>query len=342
MASVAGFCKRYGIELFDYKDYRNSALEFGKLFPNSSTNGEVWKGRRRDFELKCYERWFVLHEFMTQLSIEKVFYGDADTMIYSNVTEVADKIYPDTDLALMYMPPRVSISFAIASVKGMSDMLQFITQTFLKWNDVFAPNVKAKDFHGHVNDMNVMKLWTLRRVGLANVHCVHMGVPPGDHSCLSRMYFSRARVVDHQPTVQFKTLANIKGGLLFDNNIGTDDDDMFDVLELPNKTEYNVPAFKRVKWAGSLGLPHFTLDYHKFVLGVKSPTGTRVQIAVAGMHFQGLKKKLMTFYMRDLKLKACMRHACSCVTMECKECVPDCDRSSIESFLAAEREDLID
>jgi len=186
-----------------------------------------------------------------------------------------------------------------------------------------------------------MRLWALKSRGLANVHCVHLNVPPGDHQCLSKMYFSRAEHIHYQPTIPFKTLADINGGLLFDNNIGTDDHNMFEVLKLPRNNKYNVPAFKRLKWTGTLGLPHFTLDFHKFANGTDSPIGSRawVQIPAAGVHFQGAKKKLMTYFMRDLRLKSCNRATCSCVTMGCEECVSDCDRSSIVKFMEIEEKE---
>mmetsp|Transcript_12390 Transcript_12390/g.20957 ORF Transcript_12390/g.20957 Transcript_12390/m.20957 type:complete len:328 (+) Transcript_12390:290-1273(+) len=206
--SCKRFCDEYGIKLYDYSNYNTSATEFGKLFPRNSTNGERWDGKKRDFELRCYNRWFVLHEFMSKESIQRVFYADADTMLYQNLTEVVHRHFPTTDLAFIYSPPTVTVSYALLSTRGLGDILEFMRQVFRQWHDVFLL-AKASDFHAHVNDMIAVKMYSLRSIGLQNVHCVHLQLHKGNFWCLRKMYYNGSMTVDYQPKIPFQSLSEV-------------------------------------------------------------------------------------------------------------------------------------
>ena len=67
-------CKNYQL-----KNYDKSSNKFKKHYTHLSTNSY-------DYELFCFERWFILYEFMYKESIDKIFYIDSDVMLYTNIS----------------------------------------------------------------------------------------------------------------------------------------------------------------------------------------------------------------------------------------------------------------
>lgn len=63
-----------------YQNYFQGASDFKKLYQHRSTNPE-W------FEMFCFQRWFVLYEFMEQHSLTKVFVADSDVLLYCDVSD---------------------------------------------------------------------------------------------------------------------------------------------------------------------------------------------------------------------------------------------------------------
>jgi hypothetical protein len=61
-----------------------NAAQFESIFKDFSTNG-------KRFELRCFQRWFILREFMKQNQVEKCLYLDSDCLIFTNVTHEQEK-----------------------------------------------------------------------------------------------------------------------------------------------------------------------------------------------------------------------------------------------------------
>lgn len=55
-----------------------------------------------NFELTCFQRWFILEEFMQSKSIPVVFHCDTDAMLYCNITQEYE-YFKNYDLALVFI-----------------------------------------------------------------------------------------------------------------------------------------------------------------------------------------------------------------------------------------------
>ena len=69
-------------ELVDHKviaDYMDSATQFAQVYRHLSTNPV-------EYELFCFQRWFILKDFMARQALEQCFYLDSDVMLYEDIT----------------------------------------------------------------------------------------------------------------------------------------------------------------------------------------------------------------------------------------------------------------
>lgn len=73
-------------------DYSQEALEFAKVYKHFNTN-------LLEFERLCFQRWFVLKNFLETYNIEKCLCIDSDVMLFVDVTEEQKKI-ADFDFTL--------------------------------------------------------------------------------------------------------------------------------------------------------------------------------------------------------------------------------------------------
>ncbi|MDD3083394.1 MAG: hypothetical protein PHP82_00020 [Candidatus ainarchaeum sp.] len=72
------------VEYYDLKNYDKSALEFKKVYKHMSNNNE-------EIERFCFERWFILNEFLKKNKIKKCLTLDSDVLIFVNVTNDSKK-----------------------------------------------------------------------------------------------------------------------------------------------------------------------------------------------------------------------------------------------------------
>ncbi|MFA5125919.1 MAG: hypothetical protein WC462_02870 [archaeon] len=68
------------IEYYPISKYNNSALAFRKIYKHMSIVPE-------EIERFCFERWFLLDEFLTKNRIKKCLTLDSDVLLYENVSE---------------------------------------------------------------------------------------------------------------------------------------------------------------------------------------------------------------------------------------------------------------
>lgn len=81
-----------GIEHFLIADYCNSADRFGQVYQHLSTN-------LASYECFCFQRWFILQDFMQRQELEACLYLDSDVMLYTNATQEHQRLQA-FDLAL--------------------------------------------------------------------------------------------------------------------------------------------------------------------------------------------------------------------------------------------------
>jgi hypothetical protein len=83
---ILGAADRTPMAHFHTGHYFELAGEFAKHYEHLSTNGY-------EIELMCFQRWFILQDFMVKHGMDRCFHLDSDTMLYANV----DEEYPNTN-----------------------------------------------------------------------------------------------------------------------------------------------------------------------------------------------------------------------------------------------------
>lgn len=66
-------------------DYFDSAQEFAQSYQHLSTNPI-------DYELFCFQRWFILKDFMTRQSLQNCLYLDSDVMLYADASQEHERL----------------------------------------------------------------------------------------------------------------------------------------------------------------------------------------------------------------------------------------------------------
>ena len=71
---------RVGVEHFLIDNYFNGANDFSKIYEHHSTNNY-------NYELFCFQRWFIISEFVKSQNIDSFIHIDSDVLLFSNLTE---------------------------------------------------------------------------------------------------------------------------------------------------------------------------------------------------------------------------------------------------------------
>ncbi|HBE16397.1 MAG TPA: hypothetical protein DDW51_01970, partial [Cyanobacteria bacterium UBA11367] len=107
-------------EFVDIFKYCNEAVEFAKIYQHYNTNS-------LGYELFCFQRWFILKNFLLENKIDKCLYIDSDVMLYANVAEEENK-FKNWDLTLSYetSPHCVFVN----KLKTLEDFCNFICEIY--------------------------------------------------------------------------------------------------------------------------------------------------------------------------------------------------------------------
>ena len=78
--SNVNIAKEAGVEHYLINDYFKQAQEFQKIYRHYSTNPY-------DFELFCFQWWFVIGEFIEKNNIDKFLHIDSDVLLYADFSQ---------------------------------------------------------------------------------------------------------------------------------------------------------------------------------------------------------------------------------------------------------------
>ena len=106
----------------DLRDYFGTAAELGKIYAHYSTHGV-------DFELICFQRWFILRDFLVAQGLDRCLYLDSDVMLYGDVTTDARK-FDEFDFTLCW--DNVGCVFFLNRLQGLHDFCQFVMDIYSK------------------------------------------------------------------------------------------------------------------------------------------------------------------------------------------------------------------
>eukprot|EP00276_Gloeochaete_wittrockiana_P011514 CAMPEP_0184372428 /NCGR_PEP_ID=MMETSP1089-20130417/163937_1 /TAXON_ID=38269 ORGANISM="Gloeochaete wittrockiana, Strain SAG46.84" /NCGR_SAMPLE_ID=MMETSP1089 /ASSEMBLY_ACC=CAM_ASM_000445 /LENGTH=646 /DNA_ID=CAMNT_0026715273 /DNA_START=85 /DNA_END=2025 /DNA_ORIENTATION=+ len=266
------------LEFHPLDEFQYLIDQLSKIFPQDH--------ERRDYQIDCFARWFILRDFMAKHDIREVFYQDSDTLIYANVTSLR-VAYGSEPLILAALPPYVSGHFSYVSHIGLDDFTNFVLHLFK--DEVFKGEKKSVDF----SDMAAFVLYGFAHRTDEDQECWGVDMPRGqcwDHPNLKLK--SRVKTFARYP---IGYLAVPACGYVFDNKIDNDEEQVYD-----RDDQY----FKVVTFIH--GVPYFNRrDYHGYV-------------RAAGIHFQGGWKLLMKYWDHDPWFT---RGACVCVSKRCCTCM---------------------
>jgi hypothetical protein len=108
--------KKYDfVDYCNIEDYMDRANEFEKKYVHLSSNTYF-------FELICFQRWFIIHDFVTRHRIENFLHIDSDVLLYCNVNDVFGK-YIGYDFTTCGEGGPNSSLFSIASLQRFCDFI---------------------------------------------------------------------------------------------------------------------------------------------------------------------------------------------------------------------------
>mmetsp|Transcript_36807 Transcript_36807/g.59517 ORF Transcript_36807/g.59517 Transcript_36807/m.59517 type:complete len:449 (+) Transcript_36807:134-1480(+) len=219
---------------------------------------------RRNYQIQCFTRWFILRDHMQAHGIQEAFYQDSDTMLFVDVTK-ARPAFGNHELIMSQQPPYVAGHFAYVTLKGIIDLCDFTMNLFA--DNVFAGERKSEYF----SDMTALVLYAFANTTGAAQPCWGVFTSPGTCNDHKQLMF-RPRIKTAVPHFTMGALSVPSCGLVYDHK--------FDGHPGEKKV-WKFDKFKKVTWINHH--PHFE---HR-ELGY---------VQVAGIHFQGGRKHIIVHW----------------------------------------------
>jgi len=114
-------------------EYLRGAAEFQNIYKHYSTHTV-------DFELICFQRWFILREFVIVNNISQCLYLDSDTMLYADVTREWKK-FEQFDFTLCWNS--IGCVFFLNRLKGLDEFCQFLMDIYGSQNKFYYDRMVA-------------------------------------------------------------------------------------------------------------------------------------------------------------------------------------------------------
>ena len=121
------------VEHRPFVEYFQEAAHFQKLYKHYSTHGV-------DFELICFQRWFILREFLMANNLSQCLYLDSDVMLYSDVTKDSKK-FEQFDFTLCWNS--IGCVFFLNRLRGLNEFCQFLLDIYGNKNNFYYDRMVA-------------------------------------------------------------------------------------------------------------------------------------------------------------------------------------------------------
>jgi hypothetical protein len=108
------------VEHYFIEDYSESAGHFARVYKHLSTHSV-------DFELICFQRWFVLRDFMVAHGLRTCLFLDSDTLLYTDVTQDSRK-FASFDFTLSQGTS--GCTFFLNRLEALSEFCAFLSDTY--------------------------------------------------------------------------------------------------------------------------------------------------------------------------------------------------------------------
>jgi hypothetical protein len=110
------------VEHHNLSEYSKEANEFAKIYRHYSTNNY-------EFELYCFQRWFVLKEFLSFIGAKNCLYLDSDVMLYANIKNEIKK-FEHFDFTLSHMS--CGCTFFLNRFEALANFCEFLINIYKK------------------------------------------------------------------------------------------------------------------------------------------------------------------------------------------------------------------
>lgn len=92
-----------------------------------------------EYELFCYQRWFILKNFMSMKKLDVVFYIDSDVLLYVDVTKEWPK-YDQYDMTLLH---RSQASSSFFTYRGICNFCKLLTSAYTNKNTYLFKKIES-------------------------------------------------------------------------------------------------------------------------------------------------------------------------------------------------------
>lgn len=120
------------VEHYNMQDYFKEALDFEGLYKHLSTNPY-------QYELFCFQRWFVLKDFMEKQNIDLCFYCDSDVLLYCDVTKIYN-VLDKKDMLLLAVQRTQNVSYSggitYITYKAIKSFCLFLKESYENKNNI--------------------------------------------------------------------------------------------------------------------------------------------------------------------------------------------------------------
>jgi hypothetical protein len=137
-------------------EFFQGAAEFENIYTHFSTQSP-------SFELICFQRWFILRDFLLANKIPRCLYLDSDTMLYTDVTQDSEK-FAHFDFTLSHQTS--GCTFFLNRVEALAGFCQFLMDVYSKKDRYFYDKLVAHyavtrrhGLKGGVCDMTAFQLY---------------------------------------------------------------------------------------------------------------------------------------------------------------------------------------
>lgn len=110
------------VEHRNLTDYFDGAAALEKIYKHYSTHGV-------GFELICFQRWFILRDFLAAQGLDQCLYLDSDVMLYADVTGDLRK-FDEFDFTLCW--DAIGCVFFLNRFQGLEQFCQFVMDIYGK------------------------------------------------------------------------------------------------------------------------------------------------------------------------------------------------------------------
>lgn len=80
----------------------------------------------QDYEVFCYQRWFVLRDFMIDKGLNTIFYCDSDVMLFTDVTKEWEK-FNQFEMTLLH---RTAAIASFITINALQNLCKLIIETY--------------------------------------------------------------------------------------------------------------------------------------------------------------------------------------------------------------------